>query len=103
MAAGLAEAGADTIGVSASLEAEGSAVAKAVEYRGRKFYSYQCDFSDRDALYDFIAMLQDAHSHIDILVNNVAVIRRAPIVDHVDERRDEVIDVNFNTQFIPCH
>ena len=37
MAEGLAEAGADIIGVSASLETAGSDVAKAVEALGRKF------------------------------------------------------------------
>ena len=54
IAVGLAEAGADIIGVSASLE-ENSDVERAVTGLGRKFYRYTCDFSDRKALYDFIA------------------------------------------------
>ena len=53
MAIALAEAGADIIGVSASLEKKGSAVEKAVQVTGRNFKAYQCDFSDRPALYEF--------------------------------------------------
>ena len=45
MAIALAEAGADIVGVSASLEAEGSQVEQAVTARGRKFKGYACNFS----------------------------------------------------------
>ncbi len=45
----LAEAGADIIGTSASLEAQGSNAEKAVHAAGRRFTACQCDFSDRDA------------------------------------------------------
>ena len=48
MAVGLAEAGADVIGVSASLEAAGSDVEKDVTALGRSFRGYSCDFSDRE-------------------------------------------------------
>ena len=51
MALGLAEAGADIIGVSANLELAGSQVSKAVEALGRSFKAYQADFSNRDSLY----------------------------------------------------
>ena len=50
MAEALAGAGADIIGVSASLEAEGSAVEQAVRAMGRRFEAHQCDFADRDAV-----------------------------------------------------
>ena len=45
MAEALAEAGADIIGVSATLELSGSEVEQAVTAMGRKFTAYQCDFS----------------------------------------------------------
>jgi 2-deoxy-D-gluconate 3-dehydrogenase len=41
IAEALAEAGADIIGVSASLETEGSAVEKSVKALGKNFYAYQ--------------------------------------------------------------
>ena len=58
MAVALAEAGANIIGVSASLEKSGSDVEKAVTALGRTFKAYQCDFADRKALYAFIEQLK---------------------------------------------
>lgn len=100
IALGLAEAGADIIGVSASLELEGSDVEKEVNALGRNFKAYQCDFSDRDALYEFITEVNKDYPTIDILINNAGTILRAPAAEHGDELWDNVIDVNLNSQFI---
>lgn len=100
MAEALAEAGADIIGVSASLENQGSKIQNKVEKLGRKFYAYKADFSDRKDLYKFIEKAKSEHSVIDILVNNAGTILRKPATDHPDEYWDTVIDVNLNAQFI---
>ena len=100
MAEGLAEAGADIIGVSASLEPERSDVEKEVTKLGRKFKAYQCDFSDRDSLYAFINKVKEENKTIDILVNNAGTILRKPAEEHPDEYWDKVIEVNLNAQFI---
>ncbi len=100
MAIGLAEAGADIIGVSASLETEGSAVSNEVTALGRKFTAYTCDFSNRQSLYQFIQQVKDAHQRIDILVNNAGTILRKPAAEHPDDMWDKVIEVNQNAQFI---
>ncbi len=100
MAVGLAEAGADIIGVSASLESKGSAVEKEVTALGRSFSAYACDFSDRGAVYSFIEAVNATHPHIDILVNNAGTILRTPAADHPDDYWDKVIEVNLNAQFI---
>lgn len=100
MAVGLAEAGADIIGVSATLELEGSDVEKAVLATGKSFKAYQCDFSDRESLYAFIAAAKSDFPKIDILVNNAGTILRMPAVDHPDEYWDKVIEVNQTAQFI---
>ncbi|WP_370980932.1 2,5-didehydro-3-deoxy-L-galactonate 5-reductase [Agaribacterium sp. ZY112] len=100
MALGLAEAGADIIGVSASLELEGSAVENEVKALGRNFKAYQCDFGDRDALYGFVAAVKADFPKIDILVNNAGTILRAPAAEHGDDLWDKVIDVNLNSQFV---
>jgi len=100
MAIGLAEAGADIIGVSASLELTDSAVEKEVKALGRTFKAYQCDFSDRTALYAFIQQVQADFPQVDILVNNAGTILRKPAVDHPDEYWDKVIEVNQSAQFI---
>ena len=100
MAEGLAEAGADVIGVSANLAATGSAAAQAVEAAGRRFYAYQANFGQRDSLYAFIRHLQTDHPVIDILVNNAGMILRKPAADHPDDYWDEVIAVNQHAPFI---
>ncbi|WP_251743131.1 SDR family NAD(P)-dependent oxidoreductase [Gramella sp. AN32] len=100
MAEALAEAGADILGVSASLEPKGSKIEKAVQAKGRKFKGYQCDFSDRKSLYAFIEKLKSENPQIDILVNNAGTIMRKPAAEHPDEYWDKVIEVNQNAQFI---
>ena len=100
MAVGLAEAGADIIGVSASLEAGGSDVERAVTDLGRKFTAYRCDFGDRVALYTFISDVKNAHGTPDILVNNAGTILREPAATHSDEYWDRVIAVNQSAQFL---
>ena len=100
MAIALAEAGADIIGVSASLEPEGSDVGREVEARGRSFRAYTCDFGDRQALHDFIGRVTADCPKIDILVNNAGTILRAPAAEHSDEFWDRVVEVNLNAQFV---
>jgi len=78
MAEGLAEAGADIIGVSATLEKSGSKIAEAVAAAGKNFTGYTCDFSNRESLYSFIEEVKANH----------------------DDLWDQVIDVNLNSQFI---
>ncbi len=100
MAEALAAAGADIIGVSATLERSGSAVEAAVTQHGRSFTGYQCDFSDRAALGDLTAQLSQDGITPDILVNNAGTIKRKPAAQHEDALWDEVIDVNLSAQFM---
>ncbi|UCH28009.1 MAG: SDR family NAD(P)-dependent oxidoreductase [Trueperaceae bacterium] len=99
MALALAEAGADIVGVSASLE-PGSELEAEVQARGRSFHGYACDFGDRAALYGFIRRCKDDHPVIDILVNNAGTILRAPSEEHSDGYWDHVLEVNLSAQFI---
>ena len=100
MAEALAEAGADIIGVSANLDPQGSEVGDAVKALGRSFAGFQCDFSDRAALYRLLAELKTGDRPIDILVNNAGTIRRAPAAQHGDDIWDEVIETNLTAPFI---
>jgi len=100
MAEALAEAGADIIGVSASLELSGSEVEKSVTAIGQKFSAYQADFGDRKSLYAFIEKVKSEHPVVDILINNAGTILRKPAAEHPDEYWDQVIEVNQNSQFI---
>lgn len=100
MAEALATAGADIIGVSASMPGDGGELGRAVTGMGRNFSAYACDFSDRKAVHAFAEQVQADHPAIDILINNAGTIRRAPAVEHGDDIWDEVIEVNLSAQFV---
>ena len=100
MAVGLAEAGADIIGVSRNLELNGSQVEEEVKALNKNFHSYTCDFSNREALYTFINQVNADFPVIDILVNNAGAILRKPAAEHPDEYWDKIIDINQSAQFI---
>jgi 2-deoxy-D-gluconate 3-dehydrogenase len=100
IAEALASAGADIIGVSASLEASGSVIEKAVTAMGRKFTAHSVDFSDRRTVTDFCARLAAENITPDILINNAGTIKRKPAAEHDDDLWDEVLEVNLNAQFV---
>ena len=100
MATALAEAGADIVAISLTVDPAGSDIQTAVESLGRTFKAYACDFSDRAALYAAIAAVKAECAPIDILVNNAGMIAREPIAEHRDEYWDKVIEVNLTAQFI---
>ena len=96
----LAEAGADVIGVSQNMEADGGAIGASVRALGRDFHARACDMGDRDALYAFIHETQASLPPVDILVNNAGITPRANAVDYSDEDLDRVLEVNLKAQFI---
>jgi 2-deoxy-D-gluconate 3-dehydrogenase len=100
IAEGLAEAGADIIGVSASMEEDGGSVGAAVRAAGRTFHPYRCDFADRASLTSIVAAIREAFPCIDILVNNAGTILRKPAAEHPDEYWDTVLGVNLTSQFL---
>jgi 2-deoxy-D-gluconate 3-dehydrogenase len=100
MTAALAEAGADIIGVSANLELSGSETGNMVAALGRTFYPFQCDFSQRESVVNFIAAAKASHPVIDILVCNAGTIKRQPAAEHSDSNWDEVIEVNLRAPFV---
>ena len=97
MATALARAGADIIGVSATLAASGSAIEAAVTAAGRSFEGLACDFADPAAVDALGATL--ATRDVDILVNNAGTIERAPAAEHPLELWDRVVQVNLSSQF----
>jgi 2-deoxy-D-gluconate 3-dehydrogenase len=100
IAVGLAEAGADVIGVSAAQEEAGSEVEQLVEGMGRAFIGRRCDLSDRRAVYELLTWLADERRQVDILVNNAGMISRHPAAEHGDEQWDRVLEVNLSSPFI---
>lgn len=100
MAEGLAAAGADIIGVSASLEPEGSQVEHRVRALGRQFTAYPTDLADADAVGVLTRRLAQHQPPVDILVNNAGTIRRAPAAQHSDEDWAHVLAVDLSAPFV---
>ncbi|MBM7075055.1 MULTISPECIES: SDR family NAD(P)-dependent oxidoreductase [Micromonospora] len=99
MAEALAVAGADVVGVSATMEATGSEVEQRVRAAGRSFTALRTDLADRAAVRRLVADLHDL-GPVDILVNNGGTIARTPAAEHPDEMWDHVIEVNLTSQFV---
>lgn len=99
-ASALAQAGADVIGVSASMTPDGDEVGEQVRAAGREFRGFTCDFSDRAATLALAAELAALDRPIDVLVNNAGTIERVPAVDHPLELWDRVLEVNLSSPFV---
>jgi 2-dehydro-3-deoxy-D-gluconate 5-dehydrogenase len=100
MAVALAEAGADIVGTSATMEAQGSEVSREVEAHGSRFWGYACDLGDRQAVYGLIEKVNRECPPIDILVNNGGTILRKPAAEHPDEYWDRILEVDLSAQFV---
>ena len=98
-AVALARAGADIVGVSASLTADDE-VAGEIAALGRRFAAYRCDFADRNATHALAARLRAEVGWLDVLVLSAGTIERRPALEHGDDLWDRVIEVNLSAQFV---
>ena len=99
MADALAAAGADIIGISASLNPDSSEVGDAIRKRGRRFSGYRCDLSNRNAVDIVLEQVLSEHQDIDVLVNNAGIVRRSPAEVNSDALWDMVLEVNLSAVF----
>jgi 2-dehydro-3-deoxy-D-gluconate 5-dehydrogenase len=98
-AVALARAGADIVGVSASLEPDDD-VATEVIGLGRAFRAYRCELGDRQAVHELAARVAADLPVLDVVVLCAGTIERRPAVDHEDEQWDRVLEVNLTAQFV---
>lgn len=98
IAEALAAAGSNIVGVSATLELEGSDVEQTVRGLGRDFEAHRVDFADRDQVSAFASSLADRR--IDILINAAGDISRAPAADHPLSEWDRILEVDLSSQFV---
>ena len=96
----LAEAGADIIGVSLTLEESGSEIEQELRALGQEFKGYQCDLGDRQSLHNFISRVKADNPVIDILFSNAGTVIRQAATEHQDDSWDRVIEVNLTSHFI---
>jgi 2-deoxy-D-gluconate 3-dehydrogenase len=100
LAIGLAEAGADIVGISRSFADGDGGLGKEIAKFGRSFKGYACDVADRKALLATIARIHAEGPPIDILINNAGTILRKPAAEHPDEYWDKIVETNLNSSFI---
>ena len=96
MAYGLAEAGADIVGVYNNHLPENQ---EKIEALGRKFLGIQADLSNISMVADIVGKTVEAFGRLDILVNNAGIIIRNKSVDFTEKQWDDVVNINLKTLF----
>jgi len=96
IAVGLAEAGADIVGVATRGMEETKAK---VEEAGGKFVAVKADLTSLEPIDEIIKVTLEEFGKIDILVNNAGIIRRQPCLEFSLENWDDVMNVNIRTAF----
>lgn len=96
MVFGLAEAGADIVGIDVGRMAE---TGKRVEEIGRRFLGIEADLSNIGVIEGVIGRAVAVLGRVDILVNNAGIIRRADAIEFGEKDWDDVMNVNLKTVF----
>jgi 2-deoxy-D-gluconate 3-dehydrogenase len=96
MARGLAEAGADIVGVYNRGTPQNKA---AIEALGRRYVGIQADLGTTGPIDEIIERAVSELGRVDILVNNAGIIRRSPAIEFSEKDWDEVLDVNLKSVF----
>jgi 2-deoxy-D-gluconate 3-dehydrogenase len=98
MALGLAEAGADIVGLD---RCESDETGAAVTALGRRFMQVCCDLREASVadLNAVVAQIVAVMGRLDILVNNAGIIRRAPALEYSEADWDDVLQINLKSVF----
>jgi 2-deoxy-D-gluconate 3-dehydrogenase len=98
MALGLAEAGADIVGLD---RCESDETGAAVSALGRRFMQVCCDLREASVadLNAIVAQIVAEMGRLDILVNNAGIIRRAPALEYSEADWDDVLQINLKSVF----
>lgn len=96
MALGLAEAGADIVGINLNYPDE---TKEGVQGAGRSFLGIEADLSNIGVIDGIIEQAVKKFGRIDILVNNAGIIRRTDALDFSEKDWDDVMNINLKTVF----
>ncbi len=96
IAVGLAEAGADIVGVARSKQ---DATAAAVRALGREYHALSADLASPGAVATLVEQIHALGRPVDILVNNAGIAERNPAELHTNEQWNEVVGVNLTAPF----
>lgn len=95
-AIGLAEAGANVVGVSRSSSAE---TGEAVKAAGAEYLELHADLVSTEPISGIVTAALEKFNHIDILVNNAGIIRREDSLNFTEKDWDDVMNVNLKSLF----
>ena len=96
MALGLAQAGADIVGVDYVPQPETEAMIKEA---GARYLGLVEDLMTIEPCKRIVDKAVEAFGHVDILVNNAGIIRRCDALDFNEKDWDDVMDLNVKTVF----
>ena len=96
MSYGLAEAGADVVGID---YVDFHETQVAIEGMGRRFLGIKADLSSLEPIEGIMKKTLKAFGKLDILVNNAGIIRRADAVEFTEKDWDDVMNLNIKTLF----
>lgn len=96
MSFGLAEAGADIVGVDYVKAPETAGTVKSL---GRRFIEITADLSSLEPVQEIIEAAVRHLGRLDILVNNAGIIRREDSINFTEKDWDDVMNINIKTLF----
>jgi len=102
MALAMAMAGADIAGIDLGPDAPDTEAK--VQALGHKYYHQQANLIEAPVaeLHKLVDNAVAHYGHIDILINNAGIIRRAPLLEHTEKDWDDVIQINLKAVFFLC-
>jgi 2-dehydro-3-deoxy-D-gluconate 5-dehydrogenase len=96
MALGLAQAGADIVGVD---YIEMPETKEKIEASGRRFLGIVADLMTLEPVQRILSDTVDEFGRVDILVNNAGIIRRCDAIEFTEKDWDDVMNINIKTVF----
>lgn len=96
MSLGLAEAGADIVGVDYVEAPETAAQVRAL---GRRYLPVEADLATLDPIQGIVDSAVREFGRVDILVNNAGIIRREDAINFSEKDWDDVMNLNIKTMF----
>lgn len=98
MAQKFAKLGATIVTVDVN-EANNEKTARLIKEDGGQCYSYTCDLSNREAIYEVASKIKNDVGIVSILINNAGIVSGKSVLDIPDEKIQQTFNVNILAHF----